>query len=324
MRVRNLDDPDGRSHSRHGSQDKYSERTDSVSPSQDSEASNVLVHTMLDSHRRDLFSSYPAMAGRYSMESVDECKAAALCFEATQLIQADFYIQRNEELLLKIRPDAQHPVLSVLFPMSMQDPGLFKCFLVGAQSLYEWRRFPHQAQGSQIMMRLQSEAISSLQKRLTLPAAHMDDGLVISVLHLMVADVSLGKSSIEPALTTLQGMSARPAITEISSRRYQTDHSVARRPWGISIAPGNTRAPHDVSCFRLCHEPQCKRAFQSRILYCSRSISPSQSRRPDCRPEPTHPICAASLSARHLPLHFHAACRPGRSRSLRQSECPMY
>lgn len=111
------------------------------------------------------------------------------CLPALTRCNADVYIQRNEELLLKVRPDLQHPVLSVLFPMSMQDPSLFKCFLVGAQSLYEWRRFPRQAKPSQTMMCLQSEAITSLQKRLTLPAAHLDDGLVLSVLHLMVADV---------------------------------------------------------------------------------------------------------------------------------------
>ncbi|EXJ79307.1 hypothetical protein A1O3_08809 [Capronia epimyces CBS 606.96] len=175
MGVRNLYEPDARSDSRHGLQEQGSVRSESVSSSHDSEASNVLVHTVLDSNRRDLFASYPAVTVRYPMESVDEY----------------VYIQRNEELLLKIRPDVQHPVLSVLFPLSMQDPGLFKCFLVGAQSLYEWRRFPHQAKPSQTMMRMQSEAISSLQKRLALPAAHMDDGLVLSVLHLMVADACL-------------------------------------------------------------------------------------------------------------------------------------
>ncbi|EXJ96101.1 hypothetical protein A1O1_01227 [Capronia coronata CBS 617.96] len=183
MGARSLYDADTRSDSRHGSQEGGSERTESRAPSHvhvhghghGSKTSHVLVPTILDSHRRDLFASYPAMGGRHSMQSVDEY----------------VYIQRNEELLLKIRPDVQHPVLSVLFPMSMQDPGLFKCFLVGAQSLYEWRRFPQQAKPSQTMMRLQSEAISSLQKRLTLPAAHLDDGLVISVLHLMVADACL-------------------------------------------------------------------------------------------------------------------------------------
>ncbi|KAL2427230.1 hypothetical protein ABEF95_003680 [Exophiala dermatitidis] len=165
--------------SRHGSQETDSERTGSPSSSGGSSSeqlsTNMLIPTTLDSYRRDLFTSYPAMTGTHRMESVDEY----------------VYIQRNEELLLKVRPDLQHPVLSVLFPMSMQDPGLFKCFLVGAQSLYEWRRFPRQAKPSQTMMRLQSEAITTLQKRLTLPAAHLDDGLVLSVLHLMVADACL-------------------------------------------------------------------------------------------------------------------------------------
>jgi hypothetical protein len=77
--------------------------------------------------------------------------------------------------------------------MSMQDPALFKCFLVAAQSLYEWRRNrnPRQPQRSKTMLQLQTDAISSLQKRVAQPAAYLDDGLVISVLHLMVADVSL-------------------------------------------------------------------------------------------------------------------------------------
>jgi hypothetical protein len=38
------------------------------------ESRNALVHTPVDSHRRDLFASYPPIAGRPSMESIDECE----------------------------------------------------------------------------------------------------------------------------------------------------------------------------------------------------------------------------------------------------------
>ena len=117
------------------------------------------------------------------------------------LTRADIYILRNEELVLQITPDVAHPAISVVFPMSMQDPGLFKCFLVGAQSLYEWRRNPHQSQRSRTMIHLHGEAISSLQQRLSSLSTHLDDGLVMSVLHLMVADVSFKPARKTVALT---------------------------------------------------------------------------------------------------------------------------
>ena len=40
------------------------------------------------------------------------------------------------------------------------------------------------------MIHLQGKAISALQRRLSKPSAHHDDGLLLAVLHLMVADVS--------------------------------------------------------------------------------------------------------------------------------------
>lgn len=93
---------------------------------------------------------------------------------------------------MHITPDAHHPALSVLIPMAMQDAGLFKSFLAAAQSQYEWRRNrnPRNPQRSQAMLIIQNDAISSLQKRLAQPSAHLDDGLIMSVLHIMVADVS--------------------------------------------------------------------------------------------------------------------------------------
>lgn len=108
------------------------------------------------------------------------------------LIRADIYTQRQEELCLHITPDAHHPALSVLIPMAMQDAGLFKSFLAAAQSQYEWRRNrnPRNPRRSQAMLIIQNDAISSLQKRLAQPSAHLDDGLIMSVLHIMVADVS--------------------------------------------------------------------------------------------------------------------------------------
>ena len=104
----------------------------------------------------------------------------------------DIYTQRQEELCLHITPDANHPALSVLIPMAMRDTGLFRAFLAAAQSQYEWRRKrnPRNPQRSQAMIMIQNDAIATLQKRLAQPAAHLDDGVIMSVLHLMVADVS--------------------------------------------------------------------------------------------------------------------------------------
>ncbi|KIV77557.1 hypothetical protein PV11_09347 [Exophiala sideris] len=135
---------------------------------------NALFHTALDSHRRDMFASYPLTPGQPSMASIDEY----------------IYTQRQEELCLHITPDANHPALSVLIPMAMQDTGLFRAFLAAAQSQYEWRRNrnPRNPQRSQAMIMIQNDAIATLQKRLAQPAAHLDDGLIMSVLHLMVAD----------------------------------------------------------------------------------------------------------------------------------------
>ncbi|OQU99602.1 Fungal specific transcription factor domain-containing protein [Cladophialophora immunda] len=131
-----------------------------------------LIITPLDSHRREAFASYPSGAGPLSTESVDEYIS----------------ILRKEELCLKITPDVEHPAISVVFPLSMQDPGLFKCLLVGAQSLHDWRRDPFHVNRSRTMLKLQNEAILSLRKRLSAPSAHLDDGVLISITHLMIAD----------------------------------------------------------------------------------------------------------------------------------------
>lgn len=73
----------------------------------------------------------------------------------------------------------------------MQDPCVYSCFLVGAQSLYEFRRWtgtePHEP--SRLMTKLYGKAISALQKRLSEPSAYLDDNLLFSVIHLMIASV---------------------------------------------------------------------------------------------------------------------------------------
>ncbi|OAG37173.1 hypothetical protein AYO21_08591 [Fonsecaea monophora] len=134
-----------------------------------------LIITPLDSHRREAFASYPSGTSPLPTESIDE---------------SDISILRKEELCLKITPDVDHPVISVLFPLSMQDPGLFKCLLFGAQSLHDWRRDPFHVNRSRDMLKLQNEAILSLRERLSAPSAHLDDGVLISITHLMIADSS--------------------------------------------------------------------------------------------------------------------------------------
>lgn len=103
---------------------------------------------------------------------------------------ADIQIQRREDLVLKVLPDVAHPVVSVVFPLSIQDPCVFQCFLVEAQSLYEFRRASGLPERSSLVTGLQGKAISALQKRLSQPSAHLDDSVLFSILHLMIAAVS--------------------------------------------------------------------------------------------------------------------------------------
>lgn len=55
------------------------------------DANHALVHTALDSHRRDMFASYPLTAGRPSMESIDECKGAASVKERSKFTDSRRY-----------------------------------------------------------------------------------------------------------------------------------------------------------------------------------------------------------------------------------------
>lgn len=102
----------------------------------------------------------------------------------------DIQIHRGEDLVLKIAPDVAHPIITVVFPASVQDPCVFHCFLVAAQSLYEFRRSLWPPERSSVMSHLQGKAFSALQKRISKPSAHLDDGVLYSIIHLMIAAVS--------------------------------------------------------------------------------------------------------------------------------------
>ncbi|KAH0836208.1 hypothetical protein FOPE_04312 [Fonsecaea pedrosoi] len=169
-----------------------------------------LIITPLDSHRREAFASYPSGTSPLPTESIDEYIS----------------ILRKEELCLKITPDVDHPVISVLFPLSMQDPGLFKCLLFGAQSLHDWRRDPFHVNRSRDMLKLQNEAILSLRERLSAPSAHLDDGVLISITHLMIADGS--------------------GVTEISSQRGQANYLATWWPWKYACSPRDSGPLDDV------------------------------------------------------------------------------
>jgi hypothetical protein len=108
----------------------------------------------------------------------------------SRLTSIDISIYRKEELCLKVTGDLDHPAISVIWPLSMQEPDLFKCLLVGARSLHDWRRRPFYVNRTHDMLKLQNDALLALQKRLNAPKAHLDDGVLISITHLMVADVS--------------------------------------------------------------------------------------------------------------------------------------
>ncbi|KEF62172.1 uncharacterized protein A1O9_00144, partial [Exophiala aquamarina CBS 119918] len=127
--------------------------------------------TVLDSFRGDLLSTLPFTRSANAFNSIDE------------------YIQihRGEDLVLKIAPDVAHPVISVVFPSAVQDPCVFHCFLAAAQSLYEFRRSPWPPERSSVMSHLQGKAFSALQQRLSAPSAHLDDGVLYSIIHLMIA-----------------------------------------------------------------------------------------------------------------------------------------
>ncbi|EXJ61352.1 uncharacterized protein A1O5_11910 [Cladophialophora psammophila CBS 110553] len=172
MGAREFIGHDIQNRSRDGFREEEKSETKSLSTSRRSVNKAKLIITPLDSHRREAFASYPPGAGPLSTESVDEYIS----------------ILRKEELCLKVTPDVEHPAISVVFPMSMQDPDLFKCLLVGAQSLRDWRRDPFHVNRSRTMLKLQNEAILSLRKRLSSPSAHLDDGVLISITHLMIAD----------------------------------------------------------------------------------------------------------------------------------------
>ncbi|KIX93364.1 uncharacterized protein Z520_11007 [Fonsecaea multimorphosa CBS 102226] len=192
-----------------------------------------LIITPLDSYRREAFASYPSGAGPLSTESVDEYIS----------------ILRKEELCLKVTPDVEHPAISVVFPLSMQDPGLFKCLLVGAQSLHDWRRDPFHVNRSQPMVKLQNEAILSLRTRLSAPSAHLDDGVLIAITHLMVADscrrdlLSL-KSHLKGARQIISlrgGLGTTPAHLAIRALLTTTEFYIALGQY-LQISPDDPTA----------------------------------------------------------------------------------
>jgi hypothetical protein len=151
--------------------------------------STHLSPTVLDSYRGDLLAALPFAGSPNAFKSIDECKHS-LFLSAGEAYDADIQIQRREDLVLKVSPDVAHPVVSVVFPLSIQDPCVYRCFLVGAQSLYEFRRASGPPERSSLVIDLQGKAILALQKRLSKPSAHLDDGVLFSVLHLMIAAVS--------------------------------------------------------------------------------------------------------------------------------------
>lgn len=104
-------------------------------------------------------------------------------------------IQRREDLVLKVAPDVAHPVVSVVFPLSIQDPCVYRCFLVGAQSLYEFRRSTGRPRPSSLVIDLYGKAITALQSRLSEQSAYLDDNVLFSIVHLMIASVSQGADS---------------------------------------------------------------------------------------------------------------------------------
>jgi hypothetical protein len=55
----------------------------------------------------------------------------------------------------------------------------------------DWRRDPFHVNRSRERLKLQNEAILTIQNRLVSPEAHLDDGLLVAITHLMISDVSV-------------------------------------------------------------------------------------------------------------------------------------
>ena len=150
--------------------------TQQSSPKQESPVSSEegfsLGPTALDAHRRDLFGSYPIKLTGQSLEALDE----------------QLHLVTNEELALNVRGGTQHPMLTFVFTRSLQDVGLFSCYVAAAQSLYQQRRSPKVFKPSDQLVGLQQQGLEHIMQRIKQPGAEMDDVLIASITQLMVAD----------------------------------------------------------------------------------------------------------------------------------------
>ncbi|KPI39721.1 uncharacterized protein AB675_3362 [Cyphellophora attinorum] len=141
-----------------------------------SDGSATLVPTALDAHRRDMFGAYPVQLDAQSLEALDE-----------QLNSVS-----NEELVFDIRGGHKHPMLATVFSRSLQDVGLFSCYVAAAQSLFLQRRSRKGFQPSDQLMALQNRGLSHIRDRIMGVNAVMDDILIASITQLMVADSVCG------------------------------------------------------------------------------------------------------------------------------------
>jgi hypothetical protein len=129
-----------------------------------------LVPTALDAHRRDVFAVYPIEVRGINLEALDE----------------QLRLTSSEELILELTAGVRHPILCTTFRVSLQDPGLFTCFLAVSRTFYEQRRSETRFQPSNHLLDLQAQGLSSVRDRIMKEGAENNDGLIASILQLMV------------------------------------------------------------------------------------------------------------------------------------------
>lgn len=172
----------------------------------------TLVPTALDAHRRDLFGAYPIEVKGVTLEALDE----------------QLRVVSNEELVFEIRGGHLHPVLTSIFAASLQDAGLFSCYVAAAHSFHQQRRSEAGFKPSDHFMKLQSQGLSYIRDRIMQPGAENDDHLIAGILQLMVADSVCGNI---PSLVSHQ----RGVRKLISMRNADNNEPMHQASMGILV-----------------------------------------------------------------------------------------
>jgi hypothetical protein len=143
-----------------------------ASPKKEPDAATELqlVPIALDTHRRDVFAVYPIEVTGTNLEALDE----------------QLRLTSSEELVLELSAGVRHPILYTTFRASLQDSRLFSCFLAASRTFYEQRRSGTRFQPSNSLLDLQAQGLGNIRDRIMQEGAANDDGLIASIMQLMV------------------------------------------------------------------------------------------------------------------------------------------